>query len=276
MSASPVSVDTRYAKLRLRPRTRARYDHVLTKMNDEGATSDAADVIAYAEKVTRARPIGTVLPTRAAIKHYLIAVLGFTPEEAHAALPSAKGRPERLRDALSPEQLETFYAGVETLNPGPVRTILTLLPRTGLRVSEACEMRLDNVERRGERVLFRFRGKGDKERIVPLNAAARAVLADYLNLFRPSGDFLFPGYGDNAITAEAVRKTTRRLRRMLPTLGEVTPHVLRHTWATNALGAGVDLRTVQAALGHASITTTSRYLHPTADMLADAMERVEG
>lgn len=270
-----MTVAARFAKLRLRPRTQRRYDHVLTRLSDAGAT-DADDVIAFAERATRARPIGTVLPTRAALKHYLIAELGFSEEEAHAALPAARGRPERLRDALSADQLATFYAVVDALNDGPVRTILLLLPRTGLRVSEACEMRVDQVERRGAGILFRFRGKGDKERIVPLNAAARAVLADYLDAFPPDGDHLFPGYGDGPISGEAVRKVTRRLRKLHPELGPLTPHVLRHTWATSALGAGVDLRTVQAALGHASITTTSRYLHPTADMLTAAMERVEG
>jgi integrase len=270
-----VSVSARFDRLRLRPRTVRRYDHVLTRMGDTGAAT-ADDVLAYAESATRGRPIGTVLPTRAALKHYLVAVLGFTPEEAHAALPAARGRPERLRDALSPEQLATYWTAIETLRPGPVRTILALLPRTGLRVSEACEMRRDSVEQRGERLFFRFRGKGDKERIVPLTPSARALLTDYLGLFRPRGDYLFPGNGGGPITPEAIRKTTRRLRTLAPALGDVTPHVLRHTWATSALGAGVDLRTVQAALGHASITTTSRYLHPTADMLAAAMDRVEG
>lgn len=270
-----MTVAARFAKLRLRPRTQRRYDHVLTRLADTGATS-AEDVLAFAERVTRARPIGTVLPTRAALKHFLIAELGFTEEEAQAALPAARGRPERLRDALSAEQLASFYAAVDALNPGPVRTILLLLPRTGLRVSEACDMRVDQVERRGSGVLFRFRGKGDKERIVPLNAAARSILADYLDTFDVDGDYLFPGNSDGPLTPEAVRKVTRRLRKASPDLGPLTPHVLRHTWATSALGAGVDLRTVQAALGHASITTTSRYLHPTADMLAAAMERVEG
>lgn len=269
-------IDARYDKLRLRPRTRTRYDDVLNRLQDAGAANNAADVIEWAERATRNRPIGTVLPTRAAIKHYLIDALGFSEEEAHAALPTARGRPERLRDALSADQLALYYDALTGLLLGPVRTILALLPRTGLRVSEACEMRQEDVHRHGERVLFRFRGKGDKERIVPLNAAARAALAEYLDLYRPRGAFLFPGNSGRAITPEAVRKTTRRLRAQNPALGELTPHVLRHTWATGALGAGVDLRTVQAALGHANITTTSRYLHPTADMLTAAMEKVEG
>lgn len=266
-------IDARYDKLRLRPRTRTRYDDVLNRLQDAGAATTAAAVIEWTEGATRNRPIGTVLPTRAAIKHYLIEALGFSEEEAHAALPPARGRPERLRDALSTDQLALYYDALTGLMPGPVRTILALLPRTGLRVSEACEMRQDGVHRHGDRVLFRFRGKGDKERIVPLNAASRAIFAEYLDDCRPRGAFVFPGNNGGSITPEAIRKTTRRLRAQNPALGELTPHVLRHTWATGALGAGVDLRTVQAALGHANITTTSRYLHPTADMLTAAMEK---
>lgn len=269
-------LDDRLVRRRMARHTRRTYAEVAGRMLKANPEPDAAAVLEYAEEATRGRPIGTVLPTRAALKHYLIAALGFTDEEAQEALPPARGRPHRLRDSLSSEQLAAYYRTLDTLRPGAVRTILLLLPRTGLRIGEACGMRYSSVEQRGSTTLLRFRGKGDKERIVPLTAAAKAALNEYLGFFHPSDDYLFPGMLAGHITPEAVRKTMRRLRAKTPMLGEITPHVLRHTWATGALRAGVDLRTVQAAMGHSSANTTMRYLHPDTDMLVAAMERAGG
>ena len=277
---SLAALDERLVKRRMAKHTRRTYAEVtgrLFKANPDAGDAPTADaVIAFAEEATRGRPIGTVLPTRAAVKHYLIAALGFSEEEAQEALPSARGRPHRLRDSLSSEQLATYYRVIDTLRPGAVRTILALLPRTGLRIGEACGLRLSGVEQRGNTTLLRFRGKGDKERVVPLTKAAKEALAEYLEVFHPADDYLFPGMLKGHLTPEAVRKTMRRLREEAPSLGEITPHVLRHTWATGALRAGVDLRTVQAAMGHSSSNTTMRYLHPDTDMLVAAMERAGG
>lgn len=277
---SLAALDERLVKRRMAKHTRRTYAEVTSRMlraNPDAGDAPTADaVIAFAETATRGRPIGTVLPTRAAVKHYLIAALGFSEEEAQEALPSARGRPHRLRDSLSSEQLATYYRVIDSLRPGAVRTILALLPRTGLRIGEACSLRLSGVEQRGNTTLLRFRGKGDKERIVPLTTAAKAALNEYLEATHLPDDYLFPGMLKGHLTPEAVRKTMRRLRGQAPALGEITPHVLRHTWATGALRAGVDLRTVQAAMGHSSVNTTMRYLHPDTDMLVAAMERAGG
>ena len=178
--------------------------------------------------------------------------------------------------ALSPDELEAYYQTLEESGVSdPMFTVLHLLPRTGLRITEACSLERNSIHKQGRNQRgFRVIGKGRKERWVPINAPAFSVINDYLQTQKPQGEFLFPSprIKGTHVSADGVRAALREMRCDLPGLGKsVTPHILRHTVATQLLGNGVDLRTVQAILGHSSITTTARYLHPTSDMLADAM-----
>ena len=109
---------------------------------------------------------------------------------------------------------------------------------------------------------------------MPLNRPAQRALDAHLGEL-PSDGWLFEGYVGGPITPAAVRKVTRAMRTEHPELGELSPHVLRHTCFTLALRKGADLRTIQALAGHKNITTTSRYLHPDAGMLRDAVENLE-
>ena len=86
---------------------------------------------------------------------------------------------------------------------------------------------------------------------------------------------MFEGYNDTPITPAAVRKITRKMAKEHEELTGLSPHILRHTFATNALRGGMDLRSLQALLGHAQIETTARYLHPDAQMLFDALKALE-
>jgi site-specific recombinase XerD len=224
------------------------------------------------KRLTRRTPIGTVLPLRAAVKHYLLAQ-GYDEEEIDALLPKAKGKPGGLRNSLSPAQLAAYYLAVEECDD-PVRTILLLLPRTGLRISEICNLQTDNLVTRGGVRGFLFRGKREVERFVPLNKPSQIALNAYLSDHAPV-KWLFRGYQDGPLTPHAVRKVTRRIADETPDLQGLSPHILRHTYATSLLKKGTDLRTLQALLGHQSITTTSRYLHPDAEMLRDAVENLE-
>jgi len=249
----------------LLPDTREKYARILQQAGD--------DPVVWLHKKLHARtPIGTVLPLRAAVKHLLISE-GYSASEVSLMLPKAKGRPCGLRDSLTTEQLALYYT-VASKQGDPVKTILKLLPRTGLRISEACSLqRSDLVSRSGVKGLL-FRGKRDEERFVPLNRAALQALKSYMALYDPER-WLFTGYSGSPISPESVRKVCRKMRLEYPALGELTPHVLRHTFATMALRSGADLRTVQALLGHKSIQTTARYLHPDAQQLRGAVENME-
>jgi integrase/recombinase XerD len=155
--------------------------------------------------------------------------------------------------------------------PGPdglrLTALLELLYATGMRVSELVSLPLAAVARNPRFVVVR--GKGGKERLVPLGEAARRAVADYraargrhLNGRRES-PFLFPSHG------AAGHLTRHRLGQLLKGLAaeaglpaaKVSPHVLRHAFATHLVGGGADLRAVQQMLGHADIATTQIYTH---------------
>ncbi len=143
--------------------------------------------------------------------------------------------------------------------------LLEILYATGLRVSELVTLPIA-AARRDARVIV-VRGKGNKERLVPLNDAARRAIADYLALRDASGaarsQWLFPSFGDSG------HLTRQHLGRELKSLAgaaglrpnQVSPHVLRHAFASHLLHNGADLRVVQTLLGHADISTTQIYTH---------------
>ena len=144
--------------------------------------------------------------------------------------------------------------------------LVELLYATGLRVSELVALPV-SAARKDARVII-VRGKGNKERMVPLNDAAKRAMADYLALLKESGQdaqskWLFPSFG------EAGHLTRQHFARELKTLAaaaglraaQVSPHVLRHAFASHLLHNGADLRVVQTLLGHADISTTQIYTH---------------
>ena len=154
--------------------------------------------------------------------------------------------------------------------------IIALMARAGLRVGEVVALDLEDVElnQRSGWALIR-RGKGMKERRVPLSLEARKALAAYLEV-RPerAGPALF-------VTKTGQRMTTRDIQRLVTAATQrarlarqVTPHTLRHTFATRFLRHGGDLATLRSLLGHASIATTSRYLHPDAARVQEMVEEL--
>lgn len=155
------------------------------------------------------------------------------------------------------------------------KTILEMLYGTGMRASELIGLNLSDIDMLEE--VIRVRGKGGKERILPLPEMAKRALKEYLELRKPS---LAKGYllkyedGPLLLSKRKVRLTTRSLCRIVKKylsrvaeLTQMSPHTLRHTFATHLLDKGCDLRTVQELLGHASISTTQIYTHITPERL---------
>ena len=166
---------------------------------------------------------------------------------AAATVPAAASPRERLRAARLSCLIETLYA-------------------TGLRVSELVALPIA-AARRDARVIV-VRGKGQKERLVPLNDAAKRAMADYLELaaqLAPSGQskWLFPSFGGAGhITRQHFARELKALAAAAGLRAEqVSPHVLRHAFASHLLHNGADLRVVQTLLGHADISTTQIYTH---------------
>ncbi|MBS1834315.1 MAG: site-specific tyrosine recombinase XerD [Acidobacteria bacterium] len=145
------------------------------------------------------------------------------------------------------------------------RAMLELLYASGLRVSELCAVHVSDVERNAG--VVRVTGKGNKQRLVPMGASAIRAIEDYVESGRPAilkrraSKFLF-------VTARGGRLTRQAFWKLLAQHGlragitrQLTPHVLRHSFATHLLEGGADLRSVQTMLGHADISTTQVYTH---------------
>lgn len=155
--------------------------------------------------------------------------------------------------------------------------MVEILYASGLRVSELVTLPLAAVT--GKQGFLYVRGKGNKERMAPLNASARHAIADYLNardiFVKGQSKFLFPSRG-----AEG-HITRRRCHQMLKELavkagvdpGKLSPHVLRHAFATHLVEGGADLRSVQTMLGHADIATTQIYTHVAGDRLKQTVQQ---
>ena len=148
------------------------------------------------------------------------------------------------------------------------RTICTLMYATGLRVTEACSLLPSDVD--SARGLLRVRqGKGRKDREVPVGEKLLGVLRDYWRTARPASPFLFPGEAHGKpISRVAVHSAMRKAARAARIRKRVSPHTLRHCYATHLLEMGVDLRVIQVLLGHSRIETTMRYLHVARERLA--------
>lgn len=258
------------------PGTVETYAKILNRLGD-------SDPAAFVQRSARNAQMGTVLPLRAAVQHYLVAEKGLSEAEARAIVPQVKGGPERTREALAPAQLDAYTIQVAELPMGPMRVLLQLLPRTGLRISEATGLRWADIVVHGETRGLDIVGKRRKRRFVPLSAPTCDLLDTYRAWLASwtasrgaiANEYVFPGYGDTPLSPAAAQKALRLLRAAHPELGMVTPHILRHTYATRLIRADVDIRRVQVLLGHSRISTTERYLHPTAGDLADAVNRLD-
>ena len=139
------------------------------------------------------------------------------------------------------------------------RALLELLYASGLRVAECCGLDLEDVDRRHGTV--RVLGKGNRERMVPVGDAALAALDDYLGGRGAAAGPLFRNPRGKRLTTRSVHRIVGRRARAAGIDRRVTPHTLRHTFATHLLGEGADLRLIQELLGHRHLSTTQRYTH---------------
>jgi site-specific recombinase XerD len=173
------------------------------------------------------------------------------------AFLSTPKRPKRLPTVLSAEEVARLLAAVD--HP-KYRLLLTTMYATGLRIKEACTLETRDID--AARGVIKVRhGKGNKERLASLSPRLLTMLREYWRRERPPGPYLFQGRFGRPVMPETARKALRgaAVRVGLGHRG-VTPHVLRHSYATHLLDGGTDVRIIQVLLGHESIKSTSRYV----------------
>jgi len=181
---------------------------------------------------------------------------------------------KNLPVVLSAEQVQALLAAAE--DPGH-RLLVLLLLSTGLRRSEAAAITLDQIDL--EHRQLRVRGKGNKERMVPLTADVVEAIGQHLASREPtSHNHLFiSSVTGEPLTGGGVYKVIRPLLKRAGLDGQgITPHKLRHTFATHLVRNGVDVKTVQELLGHADLGTTAKYLHSDGQAKQAAVARLNG
>ena len=183
--------------------------------------------------------------------------------EVTTSIPRAM--PSRtLAPVLTGSEVQRLLAAITSIKH---RALLTTAYGAGLRISEVLALEVSDVD--SKRMLLRVRNSKTGGRFVIMSPRVLALLREYWKVRRPPGPVLFPGRGkDPSLTANAVRKVLKKAAAAALPGQRVTPHTLRHSFATHLLDAGTDLRAIQLLLGHAHLETTSAYLHLSPPRLA--------
>jgi len=226
--------------------------------------------------------------------YHLIALRGFLKYLVKTDVKSLE--PEKVELAKQTPRQVDFLEGVdlERILEAPLKidlpdiirrrdkAILELFFSTGLRVSELCKLKIENINLKKDE--FTVRGKGAKLRVVFLSETARRWLGDYLKVRPDLNPYLFVSHDKAAsgrdeqigLSPRSVQRLVEKYAKVAGITKEVTPHTLRHSYATDLLMNGADIRSVQAMLGHSSITTTQVYTHITDQQLRDVHKAFHG
>lgn len=188
--------------------------------------------------------------TRAGLIKHLVERCGLTPKEAERIAP--KKDMESPRRALTEAQIASYLRGARALDvPEGLRAVLLVLPHTGMRVAEVCGVRIDALlQTNSGRVNADIIGKGQKARRIHFGRKGTSVVRAWLQVRPPGGEYLFTGPRGGRVTPGQVQAACRALVARDPSLQGLTPHVLRHTYATHMLRTCQDPHVIQARLGH--------------------------
>jgi len=274
------------------PKTIENYDRYLSKFLEWSKLKKPESIteeIVHKFRVTLSRQVGQqgTLMTSRTQNYYIIALRGFlgflTKKNIYSLSPEkielAKTK-DRTIDFLTIEEVREIIntASGESLTQKRDKAILILLFSSGLRISELTGLDRDQVNLKKRE--FSVIGKGSKIRIVFISEEARDIIQKYLEERTDIDSALFIRIVKNPGEHSNLRLTPRSIQRMIKKytvkagiLKKVTPHVLRHSFATNLLQNGADIRSVQALLGHSSISTTQIYTHVTNEKLKEVYEK---
>lgn len=246
----------------------------------DGQVPSSEELLAYQDSLYQhglnSRSIARHLSTIRNLYAFLVRE-GRIAEDPTAVLPSPR-QPRKIPRYLNIEQVDRL-----TASPDPEsrvglrdRAMLALLYSSGLRVSELCALQLPDFNL--DMGLVRVTGKGNKERMVPMGAEAIQAIRDYLTQGRPAAlkgrpcRYVFVTNRAGKLTRQAFWKALGKYGRQAGIFAGLSPHVLRHTFATHLLEGGADLRSLQTMLGHADISTTQIYTHVARARLRDALD----
>jgi integrase/recombinase XerD len=177
---------------------------------------------------------------------------------------------EKLPMVLTESQVHRLFAAFETAR---MRVLFMTVYAAGLRISEASRLETRDID--AARGVIHVRGKGGKERLVMLSPRLLVILRAYWKQERPKAPWLFAGKTGNHIAPDVARQAFKKAAAQAKLSKKVTPHVLRHSFATHLLEAGTDLRIIQVLLGHGSIKSTTRYVRVSASTIRKTKSPLE-
>ena len=188
-----------------------------------------------------------------AIKFYLEKVLKQKQKSYYIERPLKK---RMLPTVLSEQEIQLIFSNIKNLKH---KAILSLIYSSGIRIGEALNLTINDLD--SDRMLISIRrGKGEKDRMVPMASNVLKLLRVYYKEYKPV-NYLFNGNENGPYSATSVRNVLKRAVYKSYIKKNVTPHTLRHSYATHLLEKGTDLRYIQVILGHSSVKTTEIYTH---------------
>lgn len=247
---------------------------------DTGGYAEAEHLLRYTESLYQknlsSRTIARHLSALRSFFRYLLAEEKI-PLDPTGHLSSPK-QWANLPKFLNREQVERLIAAPDGAKPSGLRdrAMLELLYATGIRVTELIQLRMASLDAASG--LIRVTGKGNKQRIVPVNRAAIERIQEYVAKGRAallksqSSPYLFVTSRGGAMTRQAFWNSVKVNGKRVGIFHHLSPHVLRHTFATHLLEGGADLRSVQAMLGHEDLSTTEIYTHLVRSQLRNAID----
>lgn len=200
---------------------------------------------------------------------------GHLKSNAAKLVPTPKGE-KKLPTFLTVDEVVKLVEapGSDNAYESRDRAILELLYSCGLRVSELVGVNLGDLDL--DSMSVKVLGKGNKERIVPLGSKAESAIKTYLKQrldLKPKDDHLFANSKGGRLSTRSVDRIIKKYAVISGIPKNISPHVLRHTFATHLLGGGADLRAIQEMLGHKSLSTTQRYTHTSIEQLMEIYDK---
>ena len=250
-----------------------KYEEFLKKDILESNTEDLEKYLKYIKNLESTTVAHKITSIRSYFNYNIKrGIVSVNPADKVSRPKLTKHLPEYLTEEEVGKLLD-----VEVKSPYDYRnkTILELLYSSGIRISELVNIKTPNYD--SEECLIRIMGKGSKERIVPLGDYAINIMNDYMNNYRPlinkkHTDYVFVNNRGDKISRQFIFKVIKKEALKKGIKKDISPHTLRHTFATHLLKNGADLRIIQELLGHENISTTQIYTHVTNNKLKSDYE----
>jgi integrase/recombinase XerD len=231
-------------------------DKFLKRMGKPPEELNEDDVKVYLSEMFDSKSKNTIMLAAASLKFFFIEVL----KKSFVNVPLPK-KDRKLPEVLTKDEVRNLIESTDTLKS---RLIVSLLYSTGLRVSELVNLKMSDLNL-GDKTGWVRHGKGSKDRLFVMSENLAVELKEYFESRGKENEYVFSK--DKALTTRNIQKIIKGARERAGINKKTTPHTLRHSFATHLLEQGIDIRVIQAMLGHSSLSTTQVYTHISSDQL---------